>query len=79
MHNVNNQVGDVELGSRCLDILIREVGPVDAERFVAYINRGDFDYTEWQQTLFAGESIEEVAAKARAAGDAFRASLKTSI
>ena len=66
------QTCDEVLGARCLDILVREVGPVDTERFVAYMNRERFDYTEWQQSLFAGQSIEEIAERARAAGDQLR-------
>ena len=57
---------EVELGVRCFGILSREVGPVDAERFIAYVNRERMDYTKWQQNLFAGQSIEEIAADARA-------------
>ena len=69
---VREQTCDEALGARCLDILVREVGPVDTERFVAYMNREKFDYTEWQQTLFAGQSIEEIAEQARAVGAQFR-------
>ena len=66
------QTCDEVLGARCLDILAREVGPVDTERFVAYINREKFDYTQWQQTLFAGQTIEEIAEQAKATGSRFR-------
>ena len=69
---IAEQTSDEVLGARCLDILSREVGPVDTERFIAYINRERFDYTEWQQTLFAGQSIEEIAAAARKTGTQFR-------
>ena len=67
-----DHTSDEALGARCLDILVREVGPVDTERFVAYMNRERFDYTEWQQTLFAGQSIEEIAEQARIVGAQFR-------
>lgn len=66
------QLCDEALGAHCLDILVSEVGPVDAERFVAYIQREKFDYTEWQQNLFAGMTIDEIARMARTAGDAAR-------
>ena len=59
---------DVELGARCLDILVKAVGPVDAERFIAYVKREKMDYTRWQRNLFAGETIDEIAAQARAVG-----------
>ena len=63
---------DAALGAKCFSILIREVGPVDAERFIAYVNRERMDYTEWQQNLFAGQTIDEIAALSRAAGAQMR-------
>ena len=65
---------DAALGAKCFNILLREVGPVDAERFIAYVNRERMDYTEWQQSLFAGQTIDEIAAQSRAAGARMRAS-----
>lgn len=72
MTTTNSMPCDVELGARCFCILSREVGPVDAERFIAYVNRERMDYTKWQQTLFQGQSIEELAADARAAAARIR-------
>ena len=63
---------DAALGAKCFSILIREVGPVDAERFIAYVNRERMDYTEWQQNLFAGQTIDEIAALSRVAGARMR-------
>lgn len=64
----NFKTSDTELGARCMDVLIREVGMVEAERFIAYVNREKMDYTKWQQGLFAGMSLEEIADGARNAG-----------
>jgi len=64
---------DVALGAKCFNILLREVGPVDAERFIAYVNRERIDYTQWQQDLFADQTIEEIAAQSRAIGAKMRA------
>jgi len=61
----DTMTSEVELGTRCFGILAREVGPVDAERFIAYVNRERIDYTKWQQTLFEGQDIESLAADAR--------------
>jgi len=66
------ETADAVLGAKCFDILMREVGPVDAERFIAYVNREQMDYTQWQQGLFAGETIEEIAAQAREVGARIR-------
>ena len=66
------QICDEALGARCLGILVREIGPVDTERFVAYMSREKFDYTEWQKDLFAGQTIEEIAEQARISGERAR-------
>ncbi len=41
------------------------LGPVEAERFIVLINRESFDYTEWQQTLWQNESVDDVFAMAK--------------
>ncbi|GHT04940.1 hypothetical protein AGMMS49525_11760 [Bacteroidia bacterium] len=45
-------------------ILINHLGCVEAERFIALINREPFDYTEWQQNLFANVSVKELSSMA---------------
>lgn len=55
---------DTEIRVKGLEILVRELGPVEAERFIALILREPFDYTAWQAELWADESIEEISKKA---------------
>ena len=43
-----------------MSALIAALGAVDAERFISMVKRDTFDYTEWQQTLWDGLSIEEI-------------------
>ena len=43
-----------------LQVLRERLGPVEAERFIVLMNRESFDYTEWQQTLWQNESVDEV-------------------
>ena len=43
-----------------LQALRERLGPVEAERFIVLMNRESFDYTEWQQTLWQNESVDEV-------------------
>ena len=47
------------LKCRGFDVLSESLGPVDAERFISLILREPFDYTEWQQNLYNGVSLEE--------------------
>ena len=43
-----------------MNVLINALGSVDAERFISMVKRDTFDYTEWQQKLWEGLSIEEI-------------------
>ena len=52
------------LRSEGIEILIKGLGLVDAERFVASMLREPFDYTKWQRNLWNGETIEQIHAKA---------------
>ena len=40
---------DTLLKSKAMDILVRNLGVVEAERFVALILKEPFDYTEWRK------------------------------
>jgi len=45
---------------RCdgMKALTEQLGIVEAERFVAIIQREPFDYTEWRQSLFEDVPLE---------------------
>lgn len=55
-----NTLTDNEIELRGLKALVQDMGLVEAERFIALINRDGFDYTEWQRNLWEGMSVEEV-------------------
>jgi hypothetical protein len=55
---------DTVLRNEGMRILIKNLGNVEAERFVTLINREPFDYTEWQRNLFEGMSVRELSKKA---------------
>lgn len=46
-----------------MNLLIKNLGKVDAERFISLIIREPFDYTEWQADLFEEMSLEELEEK----------------
>ena len=56
--------GTVELIERGMQCLIKGLGDVEAEQFIAAINREKFDYTEWQRNFFNNISAEEFNAAA---------------
>jgi hypothetical protein len=52
---------DTELKIKGYEILTKYLGEVEAERFVALIQREAFDYTKWrQENLPDAESVEEL-------------------
>jgi hypothetical protein len=57
---------DTEIRSKGLEILAKHLGDIEAERFVALIQREPFDYTKWRQGLDEDLSIEEISRKAMA-------------
>ena len=57
---------DTELKVQAFEILNRQLGLVETERFITLIQREKFDYTAWRQNLFAGMSGEEISRQAMA-------------
>ena len=51
-----NAIEIVNRGMRCLT---EQLGPVEAEKFVAAIIRDKFDYTEWQREYFDAKAANE--------------------
>ena len=45
-------------------VLMDNLGLVDAERFIMLIQKEAFDYTLWQENLFEEMSIDEISRKA---------------
>ena len=45
--------------------LMQVMGAVEAERFIALINRERFDYTEWRKNQWQDETVESFATRAR--------------
>jgi len=43
-----------------MNMLVENLGLVDAERFIDLIKRDSFDYTEWQRNLWKGKTIDEI-------------------
>lgn len=42
------------------NILFNNMDIVDAEKFIALIQRNRFDYTEWRKNLFENMTIDEI-------------------
>jgi len=55
---------DTEIRIKGLSALTEHLGTVEAERFIALIQREPFDYTNWRRDLFEKQSIEEISTAA---------------
>ena len=55
---------DTEIKSAGYRALIEALGEVQAEKFIALIQRQPFDYTEWQRALWSDNSVGEISAAA---------------
>jgi len=55
---------DTILKDKGIKILVKNLGKVEAERFISLIIREPFDYTEWQKDLFDEMSVEELSNRA---------------
>lgn len=59
-------ITDTEIKVKGLQMLTKYLGDVEAERFVALIQREPFDYTKWRQDLDEDVSLEDISNKAMA-------------
>ena len=57
-------ITDTEIKSKGIQVLAKYLGDVEAERFIALIQREPFDYTKWRQEMDEELSIEEISQKA---------------
>ena len=59
-------ITDTEIRLKGIQVLAEFLGDVEAERFIALIQREPFDYTKWRQGLDEDLSITEISQKAMA-------------
>lgn len=63
---------DTQVMNEGFKILFENMDIVDAERFIALINRERGDYTKWRKNLFSGMSIDEIINEGRKFAVEFR-------
>ena len=59
-------ITDTELRLQGITVLAPALGSVEAERFVALIQREPFDYTKWRQDKWNELSIDDISQRAMA-------------
>ena len=55
---------DTLIRNEGMEILAKNLGMIEAERFIMLIQKEPFDYTKWQENLFENMTIEEISKKA---------------
>ena len=53
-------ITDTEIKVKGIHVLAQYLGDVEAERFIALIQREPFDYTKWRQEMDEELNIEEI-------------------
>jgi hypothetical protein len=59
-------ITDTEIKVKGIHVLAKYLGDVEAERFIALIQREPFDYTKWRRGMDEELSIEEISRRAMA-------------
>nr|VFJ48803.1 MAG: hypothetical protein BECKFM1743A_GA0114220_100634 [Candidatus Kentron sp. FM]VFJ49301.1 MAG: hypothetical protein BECKFM1743C_GA0114222_100694 [Candidatus Kentron sp. FM]VFK08469.1 MAG: hypothetical protein BECKFM1743B_GA0114221_100714 [Candidatus Kentron sp. FM] len=59
-------ITDTQIKTKGMHALAQYLGDVEAERFVALIQREPFDYTKWRQDMDEESSIEKISRAAMA-------------
>jgi hypothetical protein len=57
-------ITDTEIKSKGVQLLAQYLGDVEAERFIALIQREPFDYSKWRQDIDGDLSIKEISQRA---------------
>ncbi|MDA3923068.1 MAG: hypothetical protein PF904_00020 [Kiritimatiellae bacterium] len=57
-------ITDTEIKITGFQILAKNMGDVEAERFIALIQREPFDYTKWRENIDEDLTIEQISSKA---------------
>ncbi len=61
---------EIQIRDEGLYALVKQLGMIDAERFISLILRDRFDYTEWQRHLWENDSLETIYERAAAGWEA---------
>jgi hypothetical protein len=59
-------ITDTEIRVKGVEALIIALGEVQAERFISLILREPFDYSQWQQNLWPGQTVAQISSMAMA-------------
>ena len=55
---------DTEIKIKGIRVLMESLGEIEAERFIALMQREPFDYTKWQRSLWADKTVKDISSAA---------------
>lgn len=55
---------EAEIRQKGMEVLLKELGDIDAEIFIKNLIREPFDYTKWQKELWVNKSVKEISSDA---------------
>ncbi|MEX0724380.1 MAG: hypothetical protein WD053_10900 [Gracilimonas sp.] len=55
---------EAEIRQKGMEVLLKELGDVEAEIFIKNLIREPFDYTNWQKDLWNDKSVKEISTEA---------------
>jgi len=51
---------DSQLKITAMNILVKNLGIVNAQRFISLVIKDKLDYTKWQSDLYSNKNVDEV-------------------
>ena len=51
---------ETALRVEAMDILVKKLGLVDAERFIDIIKKDNFNYTQWRKNLWQDKTLTQI-------------------
>ena len=51
---------DMMIRNEGMSVLVKNLGMVEAERFIMLMRKEPFDYTRWQESLLENENVNEI-------------------
>ena len=55
---------DTEIKIKGTRVLMESLGEIEAERFIALMQREPFDYTKWQRSLWVDKTVKDISSDA---------------
>lgn len=69
-------ISDIEVMNSGIEVLIKFLGDIDAERFLVMVNKEKMNYTKWRKSLCVSENLHKINDDASVETAGFEAAFK---